>query len=134
MRVLTVGLGVTLGCIAAGAIAGVLCLVVVGLVMAGPREAFSDAGLFGFAAMTGGFCGLVVGPLAAFGFLRRVLLGRLFVETAIGAILGGLLGAALPIGFEALLVVAVIGFAIAVANLARRYRATPELTERVLAD
>lgn len=134
VRVVTVGLGVTLGCIAAGAVAGVICAVVVGVVQVGPREAFSDLEILQFAAMIGGLCGLVVGPLAAFGFLRRVPLGRLFVETAIGATLGGLLGSALPIGFEAFLLVAVIGFTIAVANLARRYRAPRETAERVLAE
>ena len=132
-RIAKVGLGVTLGCVIAGAVAGVLCLSALGLILAGPRELFTGPDLFGFAALTGGFCGLVVGPLAAFGFLRRVPLGRLFVETAVGATLGGLLGAALPLGFPEVLVVSVGGFAVAVANLARRFRATRAPAERALA-
>src|SRR5689334_16659700 len=98
IRIAKVGLGVTLGCIVAGAAAGVLCAGVFDVAAGGPSQFLSDPDLYGFAAIVGGICGLLVGPLAAFGLLRRVPLGRFFVETALGATLGGLLGIALATG------------------------------------
>jgi hypothetical protein len=135
IRILTVGLGVTLACIVAGAVAGMLCLAVVGLIDSGPR-AFSDVGMevFGYAALVGGLCGLLVGPAAAFGFLRRVPLGRLFAETTLGATLGGLLGFVLNVNDVLFFGLPVAGFAVAVAHLAWRYRATHEPADRALAD
>jgi hypothetical protein len=132
-RIATVGVGVTLGCIGAGAAAGVLCVGILGLLSEGPRGLVVGVELYEFAAIIGGICGLLVGPLVAFGFLRRVPLGRLFLETALGATLGGLLGLALNMAFPALLWVAVGGFGVAVAHLAWRYRATGESTDRALA-
>ena len=134
LRLLKVGLGVTLGCIAAGAAAAVLCAGVLDLVAGGASRFMSDPELYGIAAIIGGICGLLVGPLAAFGLLRRVPLGRLFVGTALGATLGGILGIALPMGFGlGFLWVAVGGFSVAVTHLAWRYRATREPADRALA-
>lgn len=71
---------------------------------------------------------MVLGPAVIFGFLRRVPLGRLFGEIVVGTTLGGLLG--IPFGA---LPLAVVGFAIAVAHLAWRFRTTIE-PGRVLED
>ena len=136
MRIVTVGLGVTLACVVAGAVAGMLCLAVLGLLDAGLRG-FSEVSLevFGYAALVGGFCGLLVGPAAAFGFLRRVPLGRLFLETTLGASLGGVLGATLNFDNPVLLFgLPVAGFAAAVAHLAWRYRASRAPADQVVAD
>lgn len=136
IRLLKVGLGVTVACVVAGAVAGVLCLSIVGLIVDGPR-ALADGGMeiLPYAALIGGMCGLLVGPIAVFGFLRRVPLGRLFLETIVGAALGGLLGFALNVNSEALIFgLPVGGFAVAVAHLAWRYRATHAQAERALAE
>jgi len=133
LRIATVGLGVTLACVVAGALAGTLCVAITMLIGAGPRAVFSDVGFYGVAGLIGGICGLVVGPLAAFGFLRRVPLGRLFAETALGAMLGGLVGLPLMRDFAAILAVAVAGFAVAVGHLAWRYRAPRAPADRALA-
>ena len=136
MRIVTVGLGVTLACTVAGAVAGMLCLAVLGLIDEGLRG-FSEMSMevFEYAALVGGFCGLLVGPAAAFGFLRRVPLGRLFLETTLGATLGGVLGATLnfdnPVLFFGM---PVAGFTVAVAHLAWRHRASREPADRVPAD
>jgi hypothetical protein len=133
IRFATVGLGVTLGCIVSGAAAGVLCAGLLGLTTVGPRALFEGVELYGLAAIIGGICGFVVGPLAAFGFLRRVPLGRLFIETALGATLGGFLGLVFHVGFPTFLGVAVGGFGLAVAHLASRYRTTRESPDRAFA-
>jgi len=139
MRIVTVGLGVTLACVVAGAVAGMLCLTALAaldLISEGPRG-LSGLGLdvFGFAALVGGFCGLLVGPAAAFGFLRRVPLGRLFLETTLGATLGGLLGFVIDLNSPVLFfAMPVMGFAAAVAHLAWHYRASREQAEQVVAD
>ena len=136
MRIVTVGLGVTLACVVAGAVAGVLCLAVLGLLDEG-LSGFSEVSMevFAYAALVGGFCGLLVGPAADFGFLRRVPLGRLFPETTLGATLGGVLGATLnfdnPVLFFGM---PVAGFAVAVAHLAWRYRASRAPADQVVAD
>jgi len=136
MRIVTVGLGVTLACVVAGAVAGMLCLAVLSLIDEGLRG-FAEVSMevFSWAALVGGFCGLLVGPAAAFGFLRRVPLGRLFLETTLGATLGGVLGAALnfdnPVLFFGM---PVAGFAVAVAHLAWHYRASRAPADQVVAD
>lgn len=122
VRIARVVVGVTAGCIAAGAAAGLLCAVGLAIVLDGPPGVFSDANLYPAAALIGGVCGLILGPAAAFGFLRRVPLGRLFAETAIGAGLAGLIGFPMTRDLLIDLLVAGVGFAVAVAQLAWRYR------------
>jgi len=135
IRIATVGLGVTLGCIVAGAVAGMLCLGAIDLTLHGWIEAMRELDLsYAFAALVGGICGLLVGPLAAFGFLRRVPLGRLFAETTLAATLGGVLGVVLRLSIPGLLKCSVAGFALAVAHLAWRYRAPREPAHQTLAD
>jgi hypothetical protein len=82
-------------------------------------------GVFGFGAVIGGMCGMVLGPLASFGFLRRVPLGRLFGQAAFGATVGGVAGVLSPFGHYGpygALGVATAGFVLASARLAWVYR------------
>jgi hypothetical protein len=83
-----------------------------------------DLELLGIGAWTGGVCGLVLGPLAIFGFMRRVPLGRLFIEMCIGTIVAGTIGLLLPLGIYSSLAVAAVGFLGAGARLAWRYRSS----------
>lgn len=121
-RLARVVLGVTAACIAAGAAAGVLCGIGIVLIIDGPRGLFSDAEFYVAAGIIGGVCGLILGPGAAFGFLRRVPLGRLFAETAVCAGIGGLIGFALGVNILVDLPLAACAFGGAVAHLAWRYR------------
>ncbi|HKT09323.1 MAG TPA: hypothetical protein VJR24_15595 [Gemmatimonadaceae bacterium] len=125
-RLARVILGVTAACVAAGAAAGILCAVGIAVIIDGPRGllngAVFDAGFYMVAAIIGGLCGLILGPGAAFGFLRRVPLGRLFAETAVCAGIGGLIGFAFRINLLLDLALAACAFGGAVAHLAWRYR------------
>jgi hypothetical protein len=127
MRRLKVFLGITATSAAVGALAGMACAVAV-LLLSGVsmRDLFVDGDIFTFAGGIGAGCGAVLGPLATFGFLRRVPLGRLFAETALGTVLAGVVGFMLPLGFEAALGVAAGGFFAAATRLAWVYRAEHE--------
>jgi hypothetical protein len=105
-----------------GAIAGAVCAVLLGAIYSGPMAALGDTELIGIGASIGGLSGLLLGPLASFGFMRRVPLGRLFAETGVATVIAGTLGLLLPVGFPAALSIAAAGFLGASANLARRYR------------
>lgn len=131
-RIARVVLVVTLGCVVAGAAAGVFVTLVLDLFYMGSRGILNDGDLFRAAAGVGGACGLLLGPAAAFGFLRRVPLGRLFAETALGASLGGLAGFFLVRDIIADLLIAALGFVIAVAFLAWRYRQNGEAGRQVI--
>ena len=123
-------LGVTAACILAGALASVPVTTVFLLVFV--RDGKPDyLGVYSVGAVFGAVCGLVLGPATAFGFLRRVPLGRLFVETSAGAALGGAIGTLSSDG-RVTLWGAGIGLAVAVAHLLLRYRKTqaPNTPER----
>ena len=77
--------------IVSGALAGTLVALILDFSSGGPHNSV-DLELFQFAAMVGGAFGAVLGPAAAFGFLRRVPIGRLFGQTILGAVVGALLG------------------------------------------
>jgi len=90
-------------------------------------------------AMYGGILGVILGPAAAFGFLRRVPIGRLFGQTIIGAVCGGLLGLGIEeglhvrdLGTDFVMIIGggVIGFSVAAARLWWRSR---DLTQRTAA-
>ncbi|HEX6807941.1 MAG TPA: hypothetical protein VF118_08150 [Gemmatimonadaceae bacterium] len=131
-RLAQVVLGITAACVAAGAAAGVFFAMGVALIIDGPRGLFTDAGIYVVAGIIGGLCGLVLGPGAAFGFLRRVPLGRLFAETAACAGIGGLIGFALGMNVLLDLPLAACTFGGAVAHLAWRYRENGEHTRSAL--
>ena len=127
MRRLKVFLGITATSAAVGALAGTLCAVGVLLLSGVPlNEVFADGDIFTFAAQIGAGCGAVLGPLASFGFLRRVPIGRLFAETALGTVVAGIVAFMMPLGFEASLVVAAGGFFAAAGRLAWVYRSEHE--------
>ena len=118
---------VTILSAAAGALAGLA----VAFVLDAVTGAFAPDGfLFGFAALTGAALGSVLGPIAGFGFLRRVPLGRLFGQTIVGAALGALLGLSMGIlfpradDFTLIFGGGTLGFAVAALLLWRRFRGT----------
>lgn len=106
---------------AAGIAAG---LGIVGLVslatMKAGRPHYAASELFALGSQTGAALGILLGPIVAFGFMRRVSLDRLFGATAMGAARGGFVGyvvgaLVLPHGaaIAAVLSGAVVGFGIA---------------------
>lgn len=115
--------------IVAGAIAGVLAAVILDVVVGGNFNLRLDGELFAFGATVGGMLGTVLGPAAAFGFLRRVPIGRLFGHTIVGAAIGSLAGlwldAAFPraeFGLFTIIGGGVVGFCVAAARLWWRFR------------
>jgi hypothetical protein len=80
----------------AGAVTGVLVLIVVGLVFAGGNASLAASwNALSAAAGLGAVAGAVSGPLIAFAFLRRVPLWRATMETAGAAGIGAALGMAI---------------------------------------
>ena len=122
-RVLRVVGGVAITSALVGAVAGALCAAVLSGIYDGVRAIFTDAELYRAAAVIGASCGVVLGPAAIFGFMRRVPLGRLFVQTGVGTVIGGVVGFTLPLSLPAVLGVAAVGFLTAGARLAWVHRA-----------
>lgn len=119
-RVVVVGLGL----IVTGAAVGSVCGVVAISLLLGAGGRLPDAGVAMVAGLFGGALGAVLGPAAGFSILRHVPLGRAIGWTALGAILGGVIGAPLSMG---LIVGPVVGFGIAALALyasVRRSRKT----------
>jgi hypothetical protein len=115
--------------IVAGAIAGLLVAVVLDVAIGGTFKLSLDGELFAFGAIVGGILGTVLGPAAAFGFLRRVPIGRLFGQTIVGAAIGGLaslwLGEVFPgvgNGLFTIIGGGVVGFCVAGVRLWWRFR------------
>jgi hypothetical protein len=106
---------------AVGAFAGVATAGFLALVYAGPG-ALLDPEIHAFAGGIGAACGAVLGPAAAFGFMRRVPLGRLFAGTAAGAVAGGIAGFVLGVGLVGVVGAAALGFTAAAARLAWSHR------------
>jgi hypothetical protein len=80
----------------AGAVTGVLVLLVVGLVFSGGSAALApNWNAVSASAGLGAVSGAVTGPLIAFAFLRRVPLWRATIETAGAAGVGAALGMAI---------------------------------------
>jgi hypothetical protein len=121
-RIVKVAAGVAVTSAVVGAVAGVVSAAVLLAVFDGVRGVLGGGDAYGIAAAIGGGCGVVLGPLASFGFLRRVPLGRLFLETALGTIAGGVIGLLMSTGIAGALGVATVGFAAAGARLGWAYR------------
>jgi hypothetical protein len=75
-----------------------------------------DGSLAMIGALFGAGLGAVLGPLAGFSILRHVPLGRAIGWTALGALIGGVVGMPLALG---VLVGPVVGFGIAALALYR---------------
>jgi hypothetical protein len=105
-RVVVVGLGL----IVTGAAVGGVCGVVALSVLLGVSGMLPDANLALIAGLFGGALGAVLGPAAGFSILRHVPLGKAIGWTAVGAILGGLLGVPLSMGT---ILGPVVGFGVA---------------------
>jgi hypothetical protein len=105
-RVVVVGLGL----IVTGAAVGGVCGVVAISLILGVAGKLPDAGVALVAGLFGGALGAVLGPAAGFSILRHVPLGRAIGWTAVGAIVGGLIGVPLTLG---LIVGPVVGFGVA---------------------
>jgi hypothetical protein len=117
--------GIVAASAAVGAAAGVVTAGLIALAYREPRVLL-DGEVMVFASGVGAACGAVLGPAAAFGFMRRVPLGRLFGQTAIGTVAGGLAGFAagffLPLGLAGVVGAAAVGFTTAATRLAWRHR------------
>lgn len=123
-------LGVTAALAGAGALLGAVAanvvMAVAVMVVNGPGAILIEPRVYVLGAMVGGLCGLVAGPLTAWTLLRRVPLGRAFLDTTIGSAVGGGLGLAFgkafgvwgPIGG------AVVGLALAAIRLRWAYRSS----------
>lgn len=81
---------------------------------------YSAAELFALGSQAGAVLGVLLGPIAAFGFMRRVTLGRLLAATTLGATRGGFVGfvagaLVLPHGLAIASVISggVVGFGVA---------------------
>ena len=88
--------GVTAGLLLAGSITGALLaagvLGIVGLVVDGPGGFPHIWEAYGLAGAVGALVGGVGLPLVTWGFLRHVALGRVVLETALGTMMGGVVG------------------------------------------
>ena len=121
-RTTKVAVGITAASTAVGAVAGLATAAVLATIIEGPGG-LADLGLFTFAGGVGAACGAILGPAAAFGFMRRVPIGRLFAETALGTIIGGVGGLLLlPIGIFGVVTAGAVGFGAAAARLAWSFR------------
>jgi hypothetical protein len=87
------------GLMATGAIMGAVCAMIALAVVFVSRGATPD--LFSLEMRVGAAVGAGIGavgaPLVAFVLLRQAPLGRALLETALGAILGGIAGAFIPV-------------------------------------
>ena len=125
-RTTKVVVSITLVSTVVGGLAGITAAAILALKFAG-RSALLEPELYAVAGGIGALCGAVLGPAAAFGFMRRVPLGRLFVGTAAGAIAGGVSGFLLfGFGLASTVGTAAIGFTAAAAGLSWRYRQARE--------
>ena len=120
-RTAKVAVLITVASTAVGALAGIVTAALLAGVYGGP-DALLERELYAFAGGVGAGCGAVLGPAAAFGFMRRVPLGRLFGETAAGTVAGGVAGFVLGLGLVGMVGAAAVGFTAAAARLAWSYR------------
>ena len=104
---------------AGGALSGIVLAVGLGLVLDGFTGARDFVGTLAFSAVVGAALGLLLGPLAGFGLLRRVPLGRAILGTGVGTVLGFLAGWPFPVNP---FYTSVAGFALAAVFLQWRYR------------
>jgi hypothetical protein len=138
IRRIIVGASITALSVAAGAFSGFLVAITLDVASGGFFHRPLDGDFYLFGANVGGVLGAVLGPAAAFGFLRRVPIGRLFGQTIVGTALGGLAGLWLGEtvyrigdGFYMIIGGGVLGFSIAAARLWWRSR---QLVTRSTAD
>jgi hypothetical protein len=102
-RVVVVGLGLVVTGAAIGSVCGVVALSLI--LGAGGRLPAADVALV--AGLFGGALGALLGPAAGFSILRHVPLGKAIGWTALGAIVGGLIGVPFAMG---LILGPVVGF------------------------
>ena len=128
-RTIKVVAGVIVTSTVVGALAGMATAALVGFAL-GARSDLLDPQIYAFAGSLGAGCGAILGPAFAFGFLRRVPLGRLFGETGAATVVGAIAGFfLLPSGITVTVGAGAVGFAAAAARLAWRYRRPREPAE-----
>lgn len=121
--------GVIIASTAVGALAGITAAALLALAL-GAGNALFDPQIYAFTGSLGAGCGAILGPAFAFGFLRRVPLGRLFAETGAATVVGAIAGFfLLPSGIVVTVGAGAVGFAAAAARLAWRYRRPREPAE-----
>ena len=102
-----------------GAVVGMAVALLIGLVAVG-SDVLAFGRAFAFAALIGAACGFVLAPVGYMALLRHVPLWRVFVETAAGTVVAGVLGL-WTLGFRAGLALAAAGFFAAAVRLSRAY-------------
>jgi hypothetical protein len=118
-------LAITGGLVVTGGIAGAFTAVATGLtvvaILDGPASLLQPIlGFAIFAAILGGIAGSILGPVGAWGFMRRVPLWKAILGSSIRTLIGGVVGTLLlPFG---LLAGPPIGFFAAAALLCYRHR------------
>jgi hypothetical protein len=121
--------GIILASAAVGALAGITTVALLALAF-GAFSQLLDLRIYAFAGSIGAGCGAILGPAIAFGFLRRVPLGRLFAETGAATVVGAIAGLfLLPSSLVATVGAGAVGFAAAAARLAWSYRRPREPAE-----
>jgi hypothetical protein len=120
-RVTLVALGLVPAGAVAGALAGALGVTIWVGVTEGLAHAF-DLGAWFVAGSVGGALGAVLLPLVGFTLLRRAPLGKVLLETILGAALGGAIGAVLSPFGGGWITGALVGFAASVGHLWWRAR------------
>jgi len=131
-RILLVLGGLVVAGAVVGAFTGVLVAASILALMEGPRAivATGVGEAYLFAAGVGSACGAVLAPLASFTFLRHVPLWRIFAETALGTVFGGVLALRLDLSFETAIGVAALAFLAAGARLAVSHRKRASAQQR----
>ena len=87
-RIVFVTLGLVIAAAVFGGIAGALALAIAVALTDGFRAAM-DPTLWIIGAWIGAALGVLLGPAAAWGFLRHVPFGRLFTRAVAGTVIGG---------------------------------------------
>ncbi|HEU4994147.1 MAG TPA: hypothetical protein VFT29_04980 [Gemmatimonadaceae bacterium] len=126
-RILLVVGGLAVGGAVVGALTGMVVAASILALMEGPR-AIVEPGIgevYGIAASVGSACGAVLAPVASFTFMRHVPLWRIFAETALGTVIGGVIALRLNMDIYAAVGVAALGFLAAGARLAISHRKRP---------
>jgi hypothetical protein len=121
-RVVAVVGGMIVASAFVGALVGALTAAIVLSSMASPLSILRDPFVLLIGAIIGAPCAIVLGPIASFSFMRRVPLGRLFLETGVATVAAGCLGFEVAVTMSLALGIASIGFLGAGARLAWRYR------------
>lgn len=121
-RIATVVAGLSAAGAFVGALTGMGVAAVILVMIDGPSEFLTETDVYRYAASIGGVCGALLAPIASMAFMRHVPLWRLFAETAVGTLIGGVVGLRLTDNLYSAIAIAVVGFLAAGIRLAHAFR------------